>query len=158
MGPETLIAGIKYGILIIRAFQGQVKEIFGAFRKAMEFRREQSMSILEEVISLLSPLKIPIETGTFSEETPDSYIVLIPLLDTYPLNADDKPQIDKQELRITLYTKSNYIHLKNQIIARLISNYFYITERRYGGYDADTGYHQYTIDVAKTYEIEQEED
>lgn len=116
------------------------------------------MSILEEVISLLSPLKIPIETGTFSEETPDSYIVLIPLLDTYPLNADDKPQIDKQALRITLYTKSNYIHLKNQIIARLISNYFYITERRYGGYDTDTGYHQYTIDVAKTYEIEQEED
>lgn len=33
-----------------------------------------------------------------------------------------------------------------------------MTERRYGGYDTDAGYHQYTIDVAKTYEIEQEED
>ena len=39
---ETLIGGIKYGILIIRAFQGQVKEIFGAFRKAMEFRRNKA--------------------------------------------------------------------------------------------------------------------
>ena len=116
------------------------------------------MSILEEIINLISPLNIPIETGTFSEDAPNSYIVLVPLVDTYPLNADDKPQIDKQEVRITIYTKSNYIHLKNQITARLISNYFYITERRYNGYDADTGYYQYTIDVVKTYEIEQEED
>ncbi len=59
MGPETLIAGIKYGILIIRAFQGQVKEIFGAFRKAMEFRREQSMSILEELSALLQQGRAP---------------------------------------------------------------------------------------------------
>ena len=59
MGPETLIAGIKYGILITRAFQGQVKEIFGAFRKAMEFRREQSMSILEELSALLQQGRAP---------------------------------------------------------------------------------------------------
>ena len=59
MGPETLIAGIKYGILIIRAFQRQVKEIFGAFRKAVEFRREQSMSILEELSALLQQGRAP---------------------------------------------------------------------------------------------------
>lgn len=48
--------------------------------------------------------------------------------------------------------------LKNKISGRLIAHFFCITERRYGGYDTDTGYYQYTIDVAKTYEIEQEED
>lgn len=116
------------------------------------------MNILSEVKELLSSLDIPIETGVFSKEAPNEYIVLVPLVDSYPLNADDEPLVDKQEVRITIYTKGNYIRLKNKISGRLIAHFFCITERRYGGYDADTGYHQYTIDVAKAYEIELEED
>ena len=116
------------------------------------------MNILSEVKELLSSLNIPIETGVFSKEAPNEYIVLVPLSDSYPLNADDMPQTDLQEVRITVFTKSNYIKLKNRIIGRLLSNFFYINDRRYNGYDTDAGYHQYTIDVAKTYEIEQEED
>lgn len=116
------------------------------------------MNILSEVKELLKSLNIPIETGVFSKEAPSEYIVLVPLVDTYPLNADDEPQLDKQEVRITIYTKGNYIRLKNKISGRLIAHFFCITERRYGGYDTDTGYYQYTVDVAKTYEIEQEED
>lgn len=111
------------------------------------------MNILEEVKTLLEPLNIPIETGVFSDTAPDRYIVLVPLVDSYPLNADDTPQADEQELRITIFSKSNYISLKDQIAGRLVSNYFYITDRRYNGFDTETGYHQYVIDVAKTYEI-----
>ena len=114
------------------------------------------MNILSEIKSLIEPLNIPVETGTFKGVAPDTYIVLVPLVDTYPFNADNKPQADKQELRITLFAKTNYIHLKNVITKRLIANFFYITERRYNGYDNETGYYQYTIDVAKTYEIEEE--
>ena len=114
------------------------------------------MNILSEVKELLTSLGIPIETGVFRNVAPDSYIVLVPLADSFPLNADDMPQTDSQELRITIYTKSNYIQTKNKITAMLLSAYFYITDRRYNGYDLDTKYHQYTIDVSKNYEITEE--
>ncbi len=113
------------------------------------------MNILSEAKELLAPLGIPIETGVFNGTAPDSYIVLVPLSDSFPLNADDQPQTDEQELRISIYSKGNYLQIKNQATARLLSNYFYITDRRYNGYDTDTGYYQYTIDVAKTYELEE---
>lgn len=112
------------------------------------------MNILCEIKKLLESLQIPIETGVFSEEAPSEYIVLIPLADSYPLNANDIPQVDKQEVRITIFTKSNYIKLKNRICGLLLNHYFYITDRRYNGYDTDAGYHQYTVDVAKIYEID----
>ena len=86
----------------------------------------------------------------------DKYIVLVPLADSYPVSADNLPIADVQELRITIFSKENYIKLKNQIISILLSNDFCITERKYNGYDADTGYYQYTIDVAKNYEIEED--
>lgn len=114
------------------------------------------MNILSEVKSIIENLNIPVETGVFSEEAPDEYVVLVPLADSFPLNADDEPQTDKQELRLSIYTKGNYIRLKNKITGRLLSNSFYITDRRYNGYETDTGYHQYTIDVAKTYDIEED--
>ena len=114
------------------------------------------MNILSEVKTLLETLNIPIETGVFTIEAPNEYIVLVPLADSFPLNADDEPQTDKQELRISIFTKGNYIKLKNSITGRLITHFFYITDRRYNGYETDTGYHQYTIDVAKTYDIEED--
>lgn len=113
------------------------------------------MNILSEVKELLTPLNIPIETGVFKDTAPDRYIVLVPLSDSFSLNADDKPQADEQELRISIYSKGNYLPIKNQVTARLLDNYFFITDRRYNGYDADTGYYQYTIDVAKNYELEE---
>lgn len=114
------------------------------------------MNILSDIKELLTPLGIPIETGVFSGTAPDSYIVLVPLADSFPLNADDMPQTDSQELRITIFSKTNYIQTKNKITAMLLSAYFYITDRRYNGYDSDTKYHQYTIDVSKNYEITEE--
>ena len=116
------------------------------------------MNILSDVKSILESLNIPIETGIFSDTAPKTYIVLVPLSDSFPLNADDEPQVDTQELRITLYSKDNYLRIKNNIVARLLTHQFYITDRRYGGYDTGTGYHQYTIDVAKNYEVDIEED
>lgn len=112
------------------------------------------MNILSEAKSLLSSLKIPIETGVFKGEAPSEYIVLTPLSDSFPLNADDKPQADEQELRVTLYSKNNYIKRKNEIVRLLIGAFFVITDRSYGGYDTVAGYHQYTIDIAKNYEME----
>ena len=116
------------------------------------------MNILSEVKELLSSLNIPIETGVFSGEAPNQYLVLVPLSDSYPLNADDLPQEDVQELRISLFTKGNYTRLKNSIVGRLLTHSFFITDRRFNGYDTGTGYYQYTIDIAKNYEVDIEED
>lgn len=115
------------------------------------------MNILSEVKELLQPLGIPIETGVFKSTAPDTYIVLVPLADSFPISADDEPLTDNQELRITLFTKGNYLRIKHQITVRLLSQFIFVTDRRYNGYDTDAGYHQYTIDVAKNYEIETEE-
>lgn len=111
------------------------------------------MNILEELHELLYALGIPLETGVFKSKAPDTYIVLIPLADTFPLNADDMPLTDVQEVRITLFSKGNYIKLKKRITDKLLSRFFCITSRNYNGFDTGAGYHQYTIDVAKNYEL-----
>ena len=114
------------------------------------------MNILSELNSLCETLDIHVETGVFSGKAPSTYVVLVPLNDSFPFNADNYPQTDVQEVRISIFTKSNYIKLKNKIITRLLGGDFYITDRRYNGFETGSGYHQYTIDVAKQYDIEEE--
>ena len=110
------------------------------------------MSILSELKEILSSLEIPIETGVFSDTPPDEYLVLTPITDELNYFADDFPQYEVSEVRISLFTKSNYIRRKNQITNLLLESDFIITERRYIGHEDDTGYHHYTIDVEKCYE------
>ena len=50
--------------------------------------------------------------------------------------------------RISLFTKTNYLALRNQITKALISARLVITARRDIGYEDDTGYHHYSIDVS----------
>ena len=114
------------------------------------------MNILKELNTIFSSINVPVETGIFSNKAPDTYVVLVPLNDSFPFNADNCPQCDVQELRISIFSKKNYIKLKNTIISRLLGSDFYITDRRYNGYETGSGYHQYTIDVAKQYDIEEE--
>ena len=114
------------------------------------------MSLLENLNSILSELDIEIETGTFSGIAPDQYLVLIPIISSYDLYADNKPQKDIEEIRISIYSKGNYLTLKKKIEKKLINSDITITDRRYNGYEKDTGYHHYTIDVAKDYDVEEE--
>ena len=114
------------------------------------------MSILSEAKEIIFGLGIPVETGVFKKEAPDTYVVLIPLVDTYPLSADNKPEVDLQELRITIFSKENYNKIKNRILKILIDKEFCITERKYNGYDTVTGYYQYSIDIANNYQLEEE--
>ena len=114
------------------------------------------MNILKELRTVLESVDVPIETGVFKSKAPNTYIVLVPIGDTYPLHSDDFPEVDYQECRITLYSKTNYISLKTRITKILLNNFFYITERKYNGYDTDAGYHQFTIDVAKNYDMEED--
>ena len=115
------------------------------------------MSILEDLTSILATKGIPVETGIFSDEAPDTYIVITPLSDTFDLHADNAPGVDIQEARLSLYTKGSYTALKNRIVRLLLREDFTITGRTYNGYKTDTGYHHYTVDAARHYEFETEE-
>jgi hypothetical protein len=112
------------------------------------------MNILSELQTVLAPLSIPFETGVFTGEAPDQYIVIVPMVDTFELHADDKPNADIQEARLAFYSKQNYMTKKNQIVKALLQADFTIIERQYIGFETETGYHHYNVDVAKNYEME----
>ena len=113
------------------------------------------MSLLNELTAIAGQLALPVETGIFSDVAPKEYLVLTPLTDLLELHADNAPGGEVQEVRLTLYVKGNYTKLKNAISRALLRAEITITDRRYNGHDNDTGYHQYTIDAAKYYELEE---
>lgn len=112
------------------------------------------MSIFSEIKSVLEPLNIPIETGVFSENPPDEYIVIVPISDTFDLFSDNAPEVDICEVRLSIFTKNNYLKLKKAAQRLLMKSDFTITARRYVEYEKETGYHHYAIDTAKFYETE----
>ena len=113
------------------------------------------MSILSDLQNTLKPLDIPLETGVFSDSAPSEYIVLVPMSDIFELHADNLPKIDVQEVRISIYSKGSYTKTKNAIVRALLKADFTVTARQYIGYETDTGYHHYNVDVAKHYELEE---
>lgn len=115
------------------------------------------MSILAELNTLMEGLGLPVETGIFRGKAPEEYVVLTPLSDAFALWADDRPAFDVQEVRISLYSKGNYLGRKRAVERALLRGGFGITERRYIGHEDDTGYHHYTIDTEKAYPFEEED-
>ncbi len=109
------------------------------------------MSLLAEVKAIIENCKIPVETGVFSGLSPDTYAVLTPLADSFDLHADNKPTMDVQEVRLSLFCKENYLKSKNRLVKAILNADMTITDRRYIGHEDDTGYHHYAIDVAKSY-------
>ena len=113
------------------------------------------MSLLSDLKTTLSALSVPVETGVFTEEAPEQYIVIVPLSDTFDLHADNTPGVDVQEARLSLYSKGSYTSLKNRLVRTLLNEEYTITDRQYIGYETDTGYHHYNVDVAQYYEMEE---
>jgi len=113
------------------------------------------MNILEELNTLITAIPLPVETGVFSGLAPDEYAVILPLSDIFEVHADNRPGYDVQEARISLFSKKNYLEKKRIITKALIDADYTVTERRYIGYEDDTGYHHYAIDVAKNYRLEE---
>ncbi len=112
------------------------------------------MNILEELNGLLTNLSIPVETGEFSDAAPDTYAVLTPLTDRFELFVDNLPLIDVNEVRISFFTKGNYLETKRQITQALLQADFTITDRLFVGFEKDTKYFHLAIDIAKHYEME----
>ncbi len=113
------------------------------------------MSILADVQRVVESLGIPVETGVFTDKAPDKYIVVVPLSDTFDLHADNTPTYDVQEARLSLYTQGSYTKEKNALVRALLAADITITGRQYVGYETETGYHHYNVDVANHYEMEE---
>ena len=113
------------------------------------------MSVLADIQTALADLNIPVETGAFTDKAPAKYIVVIPVADTFDLHADNAPGIDVQQARLSLYVQGNYMADKKALVKTLLGADFTITDRRYIGYETETGYHHYAVDVAKYYEMEE---
>jgi hypothetical protein len=110
-------------------------------------------SILKDITETLGSLGIQIETGIFSNKAPDEYLVITPMSDIFDHYADDLPRAEMQEARLSLFSKGNYLIRKNEIVSSLLDADFTITDRRYLGYEEDTGFHHFAIDVAKAYDL-----
>ena len=112
--------------------------------------------ILEELNHILSELEISVESGIFSDVAPNQYCVLTPLSDDFELFANNQPTIDVQEVRISFFSKGNYLKVKKQIIQNLLKADLTITSRLFLGFEQETNYYHVAIDVAKHYEMEEE--
>ncbi|EJP6471850.1 hypothetical protein NHI66_003647 [Clostridium botulinum] len=113
------------------------------------------MSILLELNRIVDGLGILVETGVFKDKVPDEYVVITPLSDTFDVHADNRPQYEIQEARLSLFSKNNYRVRKNQLVRAFLDADFTVTDRRYIGHEDDTDYHHYAIDVAKDYELQE---
>lgn len=77
------------------------------------------MSLLAEIKSIAEGLNIKVETGAFSDKVPDEYIVLTPLSDGFDMHCDNMPTFDRQEVRISIFSKGNYSALKYKLVTAL---------------------------------------
>ena len=113
------------------------------------------MSLLADLNTIAGRVGLPVETGVFSGIAPTEYLVLTPLSDSFDIHGDNTPGVDVQEVRISLFTKGSYTKWKNTLVRAILAADITITERRYVDHDDDTGYHNYAIDVANYYELEE---
>jgi len=109
-------------------------------------------SILKDIQAALTSTGLPVETGIFNGKPPEAYLVITPMNDLFELYADNLPQHEIQEARLSLFTKHNYMARKNEIVRLLIAGDFTITDRRYMGLERDTSFHHFAIDIAKEYD------
>lgn len=113
------------------------------------------MSLLSELSAIAKKLKVPAQTAVYSGKAPEEYLVFTPLYDSFELHADNKPGIDVQEVRISLFSKNNYNRAASRLVKALLDSDITITARKYVGHEDDTGYNHYAVDTAKNYEMEE---
>ena len=107
------------------------------------------MSMLEELNAIVVSAGFPVETGVFSGTAPDEYVVITPISEHFALFSDDGPGMNIEEARLSLYSKKNYTQKKDLLVRMLLTAGFTVSDRRYIGHEADTGYHHYSIDLAQ---------
>ena len=107
------------------------------------------MSMLEELNTIVQNAGLPVETGVFSKPAPTEYVVITPISEHFALFSDDTPGMNIEEARLSLFSNKNYTQKKDLLVRMLLTAGFTVSDRRYIGHEADTGYHHYSIDLAQ---------
>src|SRR5699024_10185618 len=81
----------------------------------------EHLSLLSELKTVIEAVGLPVETGVFSDEPPEEYVVVTPLADTYELHADTLPEYETQEARLSLFSRGNYLKRKKQLSKALLA-------------------------------------
>lgn len=109
------------------------------------------MSALAELKRIAEELGLPSGAVSFEKKAQETYLVFTPLYDDLLLYADNRPLVETEEVRISLFSKENYLLWKRRLTDILLEQDFIITERRFLDLEEDTGYYHYSLDVAKEY-------
>lgn len=104
--------------------------------------------MLSELVSLLQDF-LPVQTSPYMCDMPDECVILTPLSDVLVHYCDNSPSYENQSVRISLFTKDNYLGIKDEIVSVLLENEFAISNMVYVGYEQDSKFHHYSIDVNK---------
>ena len=78
------------------------------------------MNLLSELSAIAKKLKIPAQTAVYSGNAPDEYLVFTPLYDSFELHADNAPNAEVQEVRISLFSKNNYSRAASRLVRALL--------------------------------------
>ena len=105
--------------------------------------------MLEELNRIVESAGLPVETGVFSGTAPDAYVVITPISEHFGLFSDDGPGMNIEEARLSLFSKKNYTQKKDLLVRMLLTAGFTVSDQRYIEFEADTGYHHYSIDLAQ---------
>ena len=79
------------------------------------------MSLLSEIKPAVESCGLSVETGVFSGTPPDKYVVVTPLGDSFGLHADNAPEYETQEARLSLFVKGNYMPYKKKLVKKLLA-------------------------------------
>ena len=109
--------------------------------------------MLEELNTIVESAGLPVETGVFSGTAPDEYVVITPISEHFALFSDDTPGMNIEEARLSLFSNKNYTQKKDLLVRTLLTAGFTVSDRQYIGHEADTGYHQYSIDIMHEREV-----
>ncbi|MCQ9359235.1 hypothetical protein [Corynebacterium sp. 142RC1] len=103
--------------------------------------------LLELLTGLCKKLNLPSATGTFNNApAPETFVVFTPIADVFDLYAANQPGVDIEHVRLSLFTRGNYLHLRDLLCHGILQAGITVEARTYVGFEADTGYHHYAID------------
>ena len=106
------------------------------------------MSFLSEIKEIIEAEHLPVETAFYSDSAPSAYAVITPISDDYDVFAGDLPTVETCEVRVSIFTKGNYLILRDNLSRAFLRAGWVITERQFIDFEPDTGYSHYEIDVA----------
>ena len=89
----------------------------------------------------------PVNDEEGKPQQPDTFLVIIPGTDDFPVCADDRPIVETEEVELALYCKGNYLKMRDEITTRLLDTDITITSRKYMEFEKETKYHHYIFEV-----------